>query len=250
MKNNLYHQTILNNRLNNNYSFINDPSLIKNNSTNPNKIYCWWTGSNEMSHDRKRCLESLINTSESNIICLYKNDIPNYILPSYPLHPAYEYLSETQKGDYLKAYFMNFYGGGYSDIKKTTNSWTQSFKNLKNSDYWICGYKERYDGVAYSSNNKELQNEYKSLIGNGSYICKPHTPLTEEWYSEMLLILDSKLEALKKNPAISPQDCAENKTGYPIEWNEINGRIFHKLCFKYKDKILDTLPEPILHSYR
>ena len=82
---------------------------------------------------------------------------------------------------------MNFYGGGYSDIKCTTGSWKQHFLNLQNSDKWICGYKEiKKGGVACPS----LRKKWKFLIGNGAYICKPQTPMTKEWYSQMILLLD------------------------------------------------------------
>ena len=41
-----------------------------------------------------------------------------------------------------------------------------------------------------------------------------------------------------------------NEHCYPIEWNEMLGRIFHKIIFKYKNKTLNTLPRNIFHSYR
>jgi hypothetical protein len=30
---------------------------------------------------------------------------------------------------------------------------------------------------------------------------------------------------------------------YPFEWTEILGQIFHPLIYKYKDKVLQTLPK-------
>jgi hypothetical protein len=141
---------------------------------------------------------------------------------------------------------MNFYGGGYSDIKMTTGSWNKHFDDLINSDKWICGYKEINGGVAY----EPVQLYYDSLIGNCCYICKPQSPLTIEWYNEMIALLDSKLELLIKNPSSFPQDCAERGTGYPIEWNEMLGRIFHKVSYKYLDKIMNTLPILIFQNYR
>ena len=143
---------------------------------------------------------------------------------------------------------MNFYGGGYCDIKQINDSWRQYFDELYNSDnYWINGYKEVHNGVAVEI----LKDKYTDLIGNGAYICKPHTPLTEEWYSSMLLILDNKLEQLIKFPATFPQDKAEISNGkYPLKWSEILGDIFHPICYKYKDKLLRTLPPPIFHDYR
>jgi hypothetical protein len=56
-------------------------------------------------------------------------------LPEYPLHPAFKYLSYVHKSDYLRSYFMHFYGGGYADIKKysSNNNWKECF-NLLNSN--------------------------------------------------------------------------------------------------------------------
>ena len=84
---------------------------------------------------------------------------------------------------------------------------------------------------------------YSELIGNGAYICKPMTELTQEWYNEMIILLDSKLQALIQFPATYTRDCSETSNGkYPMGWNEMLGRIFHKVCYKYKDKLLNTLP--------
>jgi len=199
-----------------------------------------------MSDARKDCLEQLKRISESKVVLITKETLSDYILHDHPLHPAYEYLSETHKSDYLRTYFMNFYGGGYSDVKQTTGSWTTAFEQLANSNAWICGYPEIDGGVAYVP----VISFWRELIGNGAYICKPRTPLTEEWYAAMLALLDTKLEELRKHPSSFPQDCAERGTGYPIEWNEMLGRIFHRICYKYKDSLLNTLPISIFHGYR
>ena len=66
----------------------------------------------------------------------------------------------------------------------------------------------------------------------------------------MIKLLDSKLEQLRLYPANNPYDCKENGNGYPIEWTEMLGRIFHKVCYKYKDKILNILPISIFKNYR
>jgi hypothetical protein len=214
---------------------------------NNNIIYCFWTGNNKMSDSRLECLNNLRIVSECNVILITKDNLSNYILNDVPLHPAFNYLSETHKADYLRTYFMNFYGGGYSDIKKTTGSWVKSFNELKNSNnYWICGYKEINGGVAYSPN----ADKWEELIGNGAYICKPKTPLTEEWYNNMIHLLDTKLEKLKLNPSTNPQDSSESGSGYPIEWNEMLGRIFHNISYKYKEHLLNTLPICIFENYR
>lgn len=210
-------------------------------------IYVFWTGNNPMSENRNKCLKNLETVSNAKVILVTPNNLNNYILPSEPLHPAYEYLSETHRADYLRTYFMNFHGGGYSDIKETTGSWVDSFNELYNSDKWINGYKEINGGVAYVP----IIDKWEDLVGNCAYICKPQTPLTKEWYNEMILLLDQKLEQLKLYPSTFPQDSAEVSNGkYPIEWNEMLGRIFHKICYKYKDKLLNTLPISVFYNYR
>jgi len=212
-----------------------------------NNIYCFWTGTNEMSANRKRCLHNLRVVSEANVILVTPHNLQEYILESEPLHPAYYYLSETHRADYLRTYFMRFHGGGYSDIKETTGSWLNSFNELNLSNKWLNGYKEVEGGVAYTP----VVDKWNELVGNGAYICKPNTPLTQEWYNEMILLLDTKLERLKLYPASFPQDRAEVSNGkYPIEWNEMLGRIFHKVAYKFKNELLRSLPISVFWNYR
>jgi len=104
-------------------------------------IYVLWTGTNEMSESRKDSLANWKEVSECNVILINPTNLSDYIKPEHPLHEAYQYLSETHMADYLRTYLMNFYGGGYSDIKKTTGSWKKSYNELLNSDKWICGYR-------------------------------------------------------------------------------------------------------------
>uniref|UniRef100_A0A6C0I4I0 Uncharacterized protein n=1 Tax=viral metagenome TaxID=1070528 RepID=A0A6C0I4I0_9ZZZZ len=88
------------------------------NNDSDNIIYCFWTGDNKMSNARIECLNNLRTVSECNVLLITKDNLSNYILNDVPLHPSFNYLSETHKADYLRTYFMNFYGGGYSDIKQ------------------------------------------------------------------------------------------------------------------------------------
>lgn len=210
-----------------------------------NTIYCCWTGTNEMSANRKASLENLQKVSECSIHLITPENLHTIIHPDFPIHPAYQYLSETHKADYLRTYCMHVHGGGYSDIKKTTGSWVSSFISLKESDAWICGYQEVPGGVAGPGER------WVDLVGNGAYICKPRTPLTTEWFNKMNVLLDSKLERLKLFPAKHPQDH-DNGYGeaYPIGWNEMLGRIFHEVAYKYKDKLLRTLPILHFNNYR
>lgn len=212
-----------------------------------NTIYCFWTGDNKMSVAREACLQNLKIVTGCHVLLITKQNLNEYILPDYPLHPAYEYLSETHKSDYLRTYFMNFHGGGYSDVKFATGNWEKSFMELNNDpQYWICGYKEIKGGVAY----EPVADKYEELIGNGAYICKPQTPLTIEWYNEMIKLLDTKLEKLKENPSKHPRDYYDGRNSfYPIGWNEMLGQIFHRISYKYRKHLMNTLPMPLFYGY-
>ena len=214
-----------------------------------NNIFMFWTGDNPMSERRAECLKSFKEECGCYVKLITPGNMVTYILIGHPLHPAYQYLSETHKADYLRTYFMHFYGSGYSDIKRTTGDWNKAFLELRNSDKLAIGYKEVHNGVPHQLG--DLVNRWEELIGNTAYIFKARTPLTEEWYTGMLSVCDKYLDDLKKNPATFPQDCAEVSDGkYPIGWNELLGRVFHRAVYKYRDRIDNTLPISIFENYR
>lgn len=211
----------------------------------PYTIFCFWTGSNPMSQARKDCIESM-----RKIGCILRlvtpENLSDYILQTSPLHPAYPYLSEVHKSDYLRTYFMHYYGGGYSDIKQQTGCWYPYFDKLRDSDAYIAGYTEIGErGVGYPP----VAHTWNELVGNGAYICRPNTPFTKEWFSAMNAVLDEKLEELRIHPASHPRDKKEDGTGYPIEWNELLGRIFHRVLFDHREKIIHGLPQPLFYGY-
>lgn len=211
----------------------------------PYSIFCFWTGTTSMSNLRMNCFEKM-KESECNIVLVTPENLNDYILQEFPLHPAFQYLSDVHKSDYLRTYFMHHYGGGYSDIKLQGGSWKQAFDDILNSDAYINGYRESSaSDIAYPP----VAPFWEKLVGNGAYICRPKTPLTKQWVDEMNQVLDRNLEELKKCPASHPRDSRECGTGYPIEWNEMLGRIFHKICFSYQDKILQTVPRVSLFAY-
>lgn len=228
----------------NNYFFY-----CPNDSLNivPRVIYTFWTDTNPMSENRKQCLQQLYDTTGCQVKLITPETLGQYILPEFPLHPAYPYLSQTHKADYLRTYFMHFYGGGYTDMKRTEGCWESAFTDiLQHVDYIANGYREPTpECIAYDP----YKPYYKDLIGNCSYIIRPNTEFTREWYSSMLQVLDRHLPELQTHPARHPRDKKEEGTGYPIEWNEMLGRIFHRLLYSYKDRLLYSLPASICKDY-
>lgn len=232
-------------------SLVNFKKLRKVDCIKEHVVFCFWTGKNPMSHQRLNCLKKLKKLSGIRLIVVNEKNLNDFILPEAPLHPAYQHLSETHKADYLRTYFMHFYGGGYTDIKTPSGrarGWLKAFLDLQSApEIFINGYREiSEDGVGFAPNRVFFYN----LIGNGAYIVKPNTDLTKIWYKEMINVLNEKLNDLEKFPSRFPQDCKELGYGYPIEWNEILGRIFHKILPNFFGKILYTVPTPDFDNYR
>lgn len=211
----------------------------------PYQIFCYW-GASPMSETRQRSLDLLRERTGCAIILLTHKTFPQVALPEFPIHPAFPFLSDVHQSDYARIYLMHHYGGGYSDIKRPLVSWRGAFDDLLASDAWVNGYPEPGPGgIAYLP----VLDKWESLVGNGAYICLPRTPLTTEWYTAAHALLDERLPILRVNPARSPRDMAEYGTGYPLEWNELLGRIFHRVCATCLPHILRTLSPPSFASY-
>lgn len=217
------------------------------------KLYCFWTGSNPMSENRKKCLSSL-SKSGLEVCLITPSNLGEYL--KVKLHDGYKYLSETHKADYLRTYFMNFYGGGYSDIKYINNSWKDCEKILTNNDnIWGIGYEEiGPGGVAEIPDNTELNSilhkEWYKLIGAGAYMFKPNTPLTKEWYGNMMSLMDKIYPQLVKYPSKSPQQLYTKEYPYPLRWAQLLGEIFHPIVHKYFSHTLNILPRPSFEDYK
>ncbi|MNK18119.1 Capsular polysaccharide synthesis protein [compost metagenome] len=214
-------------------------------------IYCFWTGENEMSENRKKGYESLVKNSGIDVILITPKNLEKYILPEYPLHPAYDNLSLVHKSDYLRCYFMHFHGGGYSDIKTNNNNWENAFDSLAiNQDKWLLGYTELTPfgmGKNQGIIDTDLQYYYKSCVGTGGFICKANTMFTSEWYTELNKRMDNFQKELEKFPG----DVKGRNPGYPIGLLVILSQIFAPLCLKYKEHIIhDNTTLPILTNYQ
>ena len=145
-------------------------------------IYVFWTEANELTPRRKKNLQIIKDQCGVELKFLNHSDIPKYELADHRFHEAYQYLSATAKSDYLRSYFMNFYGGAYCDIKRAEWDWNPYFNQLAQSDQWIMGYNVSCDiDIAVDLTDPEYQimkDSWQKLIGAGAMICKPNTPLT------------------------------------------------------------------------
>jgi hypothetical protein len=216
-------------------------------------LYCFWTGNNAMTENRKKCFNSLKN-SELNVILITSENFKEYEVE--PLHEGYAFLSETHKADYLRTYFMHFYGGAYCDIKFLENSWKNCMQEfIEDDNCWIMGYKEiGPDGCAIIKNDPILttilKQNWTSLIGNGAYLCKPKTPLTYEWYNKLIKKMNENLDQLKKYPSTHSTQVYSSSYPYPFMWTELLGQIFHPLLLNYKEKVRNNLKPPLFTNYK
>lgn len=217
-------------------------------------VYCFWTGPNAMSDQRKRAYEVMVSNIGCKVVLIDETSLGSFLNAEFRLHPSYEYLSYVHRADYLRTCFMHYYGGGYCDIKPVYHSWQASFKELSDSSSYCVGYREVGEsGVAIVPEPLYgiLRSNWKSLIGNGAYIFKPKTEFTFDWFHTMNDMLNVKHDLLKSHPASHPRDYfGSNGSKYPLAWTELLGNIFHPLCYKYRDRVLQTLSPPDFKNYR
>ena len=218
-------------------------------------IYIFWTGDNEITPNRMVGIRSMEQKCEVPIKLITPKNLTDYIKEEDPLPEAYQYLSLNHRSDYLRSYFMYHYGGGYADIKTYYHSWIPAFDKLDASEEaFVIGYPEvGYDGAANKSINNcklknDLQTHWRYLIGNGAFICRPHTKMAAEWHTAVKNRLIEYTESLKEHPA---KDIFGNNEDYPIPWASIQGEIFHPFCLKYREYLLkDKALMPSFKNYR
>lgn len=84
----------------------------------PRSIFVLWTGDNQLSQNRRRSLTGIQETIHTQVHFLTPNNLGDWVTSGHPLNPFYNRLSLTHRSDYLRAYLMHYYGGGYTDLKR------------------------------------------------------------------------------------------------------------------------------------
>jgi hypothetical protein len=223
------------------------------------RVFVLWLGEAEMSANRRASLATLHNTG-CRIEFITDETLGCWIVPGHDLHPAYRYLTATHQADCVRAYLMHHHGGGYSDLKPTTESWSAAFAELERSRrLWGNGYREpARSGVARVPNRTQyrvLRAAYRRLIGNGAFIFRANTRLTAAWNEE----LHRRLDRLHRDLAVSPGRHPRERrgevgddgtpTGYPVRWTELLGDILHPLCLRFPHRLGYSVPRPSRDNY-
>lgn len=202
-----------------------------------NNLYVFWFGG-PMGSIRERNLQLLKDKTDMEVVLINEDNLNDYLVE--PLHKIFPHLIPQHKADYLRCYFMHFYGGGYSDIKEPRGSWTTPFIALKNSNNLLVGYPEvGPEGIANMGGDMQriLIHEWKKNIGVCSMICKSNTEFTTLWYRQLVSHCNHYYDLM-----ITTDEAYLDEKGYPkvFKWSNILGNIFHPLAFYYKDQILKS----------
>lgn len=215
-------------------------------------IYCFWTGKNAITAQRVAGLQSIRDhNGDIEVRLITPDNVGDYLIPGEPLHPAYSNLSLVHRSDYLRCYFMNFWGGGYCDIKTIRQGWSAAFDRIEaDPGKWALGYREIASDMTAKLPGKlgcDIRRHYSVLIGNGAFIMKPQTPLTREWYRRLLDRMDFYAEALAQHPGNERGD----NPGYPIPWIDILGNILPPIALKYHSRLIqDDTVRPSFSDYK
>ena len=205
----------------------------------PHRLFVIWAGDNEMPQRRQESFAYIQeNNPEFSVELVTPKNLKDYILPEYPLHPAYEYLSYVHKSDYLRAYLMHHYGGAYVDVKPMIGSWNEVLTGLNNDDnLWVSGAPEiGFWNVTPPPGplGKDQELYYSKIAAQSAMACKPYSPLTYEWIAEIERRLDYFSSMLYEGCAEQPYG---NNPEYPIPWLALLGQVFSPLCMKYMDHV-------------
>jgi hypothetical protein len=213
------------------------------------KVYCYW-GGGKMSATRKKCFEAMKRTLGVPVVLVTDENIGSFFTTVHPLHPGYWFLKPVHRSDYIRSYFMNFYGGGYADIKMPTKSWVQAFDDLDAAGANMYGNGSReghakhlgyWEGMTPALKTV-VAKKHKQFLSNCNFVFRPHTPYTEAWYTAVQAKMDKHYAALKRNyeAALTPKPNAG--AIYPLRYVELQGEVFHRVMHNFLGHFLYTLP--------
>jgi hypothetical protein len=219
---------------------------------------CWFSGYNieynKMSINRFEAFKSLVTNIGVPVILISNKNYKYFIKNSNPIHKAFELLSGNHKSDYMRAYLLNIYGGGYHDIKYRKDSWENCWDDwLYDDNIWIYGRKEgTRRNIGYPPGQIHIRQYYNKLITMGWVISKPNTIFIKKLLDKIEKILDEKYDNLIKNPGYNsggyyynnPFQMAE-ENNYPLRWLELMGEISHPLMLEFTEHIKYGLPDAL-----
>ena len=219
----------------------------------PRVVWAFWMDLPTMSSTRRAAFDNMVDNLGVPVRLITLSNVSHYNVSWDPIHPAISepYLSDIHKGDYLRAYFMRHYGGGYHDIKWDSNDWSAAFDAFDDPNVWVVGtYELGEKGVACDPKTAnaigtdcgQVRAQWMRLASNVLYIMRPSTPFAITWLRIINERLDAHQEKLRQHPAPMPRCCKNGENGYPLRWAELHGEQFHPLQTLYIQHVRIGLP--------
>lgn len=205
----------------------------------PNVIWCFWTGDNPLTPARRAGLEAIRSINPDTAVELVDPArLPDFVLSDHPLHPAYQFLSLNHRSDYLRAYFLHYYGGGYSDIKTLVAPWAPALRRLgETPGKWVAATPlsdPKWAGDPAGRLGVHVRRYYERVASGTTCAARRGNPLTAEWLRELDRLLDYAGPALVE----SPGGMWGEEPSYPLAWMALQGNVFQPLCLKYQDHLI------------
>jgi hypothetical protein len=218
----------------------------------PTRLFTLWTGNNPLTPNRAAALRGLVEGQQGlEVVLVDTRTMSDWIVPAHALHPAYEHLSFVHRSDYLRAYLMHHHGGAYCDLKRGYGDIASCVAKLDSSPrHWILGYPElssQHAAATPGALGRALRRHHGLLVGCGSFVVRPHSPLTAQWLSEM----EERMDAFAPELARHPGGVWGDTPGYPVPWGDLLGAVLQPLCLKHHDRVLrDRRMMPSFEDFR
>jgi hypothetical protein len=246
----------------------------------PRKVWAFWFGP-PMEGARLAAFNQLKQNIGVPVHLVKSEDLHKFNLTYSPMHPLIGKvgLSAIHIADYLRAYFMAHFGGGYHDIKPHLQSWKSSFDEFdKDENLWLYGVNEcGHDCIGCDQSSvipescphprnmtglydlfgggpggccELIRSQAQKLVSNGAYIMRPGTLMTSSWLDIVESHLDAKMDDVLKHPAPYVRCCGDPTPPYPFRWAELHGEAFHPVQFFYNSHIKKGLSRWSGGNYR
>lgn len=219
----------------------------------PQVVWCfWWRG--VMNENRVRSLELMRKNLGVPVILVSADNVNEFVVDEFPIHPAFEFLSDVHKSDYIRIYLLHHYGGGWHDIKPTGVSYSDVWRLFENPEVYFVGKPEIEGGAAevYDDQGNYMPSVWSELVATNRWIGRAGTPLSQRLYGAINTVLDEYLKKLSKHPARSAYSHKKDKYNsklfrkllgwqYPLQWT-LFGDLFHPLNYEFRDHVSSALP--------
>ena len=203
----------------------------------PALAFVVWTGTNDMSDNRKRNLEVIRGRLGLPVELVTPDSVGRWLVPGHPLPPGYDHLSLIHRSDYLRGYLMHHHGGAYVDVKEPLSSWRPSYDRMAaDPDAWVTSYRASHAnwiGKLRGRLGRDILVNYRLMFGKSGFMMRSHTPLTAAWMERMDTVLEDNLEQLAEHPGGVFGDDGE----YPLSWTDLLGRVLDPLTLKHVEHV-------------